>query len=96
MVGLGAAVWADQAEFLPAVAFSGRILETRAGKSSSWNEEVFFGWAEYAGVIGVDKATAERLGKSSSFKAVWATVATAGAGFTLKRQKKVLTQESGQ
>jgi hypothetical protein len=35
-----------QAEVAPPVCLGGRILETRAGKSSSWKEECFLGWAE--------------------------------------------------
>lgn len=41
-----AAGWLDQADFAPAVGLSGRTLETSAGKSSSWNEDVFFGCTE--------------------------------------------------
>lgn len=35
-----------QAEVAPPAGLGGRILETRAGKSSSWKEECFLGWAE--------------------------------------------------
>lgn len=43
MVGLATAVWLDQADLVPAAVLRGRILDTRAGKSSSWKEEVFLG-----------------------------------------------------
>lgn len=46
MTGLATAVLLDQAELAPAAGLRGRILDTRAGKSSSWKEEVFLGWAE--------------------------------------------------
>lgn len=46
VAGLVAAVWLDQAELVLAEGLRGRILETRAGKSSSWKEEVFLGCAE--------------------------------------------------
>lgn len=43
--------------------------------------------------MGDETATVERLGKSSSFKAAWAAVTAAGAGFTLEgyevQQQKV-------
>lgn len=42
-MGLATAVWLDQAELVPAVCLRGRILDTSAGKSSSWKEEVFLG-----------------------------------------------------
>lgn len=46
-LGLDAAVaWLDQAELVPAVGLRSRTLDTRAGKSSSWNDEVFLGCAE--------------------------------------------------
>lgn len=44
--GLVPAAWVDQADLPLAEGWGGRILETRAGKSSSWKEEVFLGWAE--------------------------------------------------
>lgn len=46
MAGLATVAWLDQAELLRAAALKGRILDTRAGKSSSWKEELFLGWAE--------------------------------------------------
>lgn len=82
-LGLAAAVWLVQAEFVPAVGLRGRTLETKAGKSSSWKEEFFLGWDEYAGVMGVETAATVRLGKSSSFSGPRAAAPIAGAGFTL-------------
>ncbi len=38
--------------------------------------------------MGDETATAERLGKSSSFKAAWAAVTATGAGFTLAGYKQ--------
>ena len=69
---------------MPAEVLRGRILDTRAGKSSSWKEEDFLGWLEYAGVMGDATATTERLGKSSSFRAAWGAVTVGGADFTLE------------
>lgn len=43
---LAGAVWLDHADFVPAAALRGRTLDTRAGKSSSWKDEDFLGWAE--------------------------------------------------
>lgn len=68
MTGLATAVALDQAELLPVAGLRGRILDTRAGKSSSRKDEIFLGWAEYAGVMGDAAATVDRLGKSSSFR----------------------------
>lgn len=77
------AVWLDHADLVPAEVLRGRILDTRAGKSSSWKEEDFLGWLEYAGVMGVATATTERLGKSSSFRAAWGAATAGGADFTM-------------
>lgn len=81
---LAGAVWLDHADLVPAAVLRGRILDTRAGKSSSWKEDDFLGWAEYAGVMGDGTATTERLGKSSSFSAAWFAATGGGAGFTLE------------
>lgn len=87
MAGLATAVLFDQAELVPVVGLRGRILDTRAGKSSSRKDEIFLGWAEYAGVMGDEAATVDRLGKSSSFRGAWAAVTATGDGFTLKQHK---------
>lgn len=84
MLGFATAVLVDQAELEPAAGLRGRTLDTRAGKSSSWKEEFFFGWAEYAGVMRDGTAAVDKLGKSSSFKAARAAGTTAGADLTLE------------
>lgn len=83
LTGLAAAVLLDQAELVPA-GLRWRTLDTRAGKSSSRKDEVFLGWAEYAGVIGEAATAVDRLGNSSSFRAVWEVVTATAAGFTLE------------
>lgn len=85
---MDAAAWLDQAELLPVAVLRGRTLGTRAGKSSSWKEEDFLAWAGYAGVMGEGAVTADRLGKSSSFRGARAAATTAAgaadAGFALR------------
>lgn len=83
-MGLAGAVRLDQAELAPAAVLRGRTLDTRAGKSSSWKEDDFLGWAEYAGVMGEATLTTERLGKSSSFRALGGAGAAGGADLTLE------------
>lgn len=78
-------VFLDQADLLlQAAGLRGCALVTSAGKSSSWKEDFFFAWVEYADFMASAMGVFERQGNSSSFKGAGAAVAAAGVGFTLR------------